>query len=54
MLTGMKKLFAPVDMTEGSPWKRIVAFTIPMLMGNVAQPAVQHGGQYYRGRICGG
>ena len=37
MLTGMKKLFAPVDMTEGSPWKRIVAFTIPMLMGNIAQ-----------------
>lgn len=37
MLTGMKKLFAPVDMTEGSPGKRIVAFTIPMLIGNIAQ-----------------
>ncbi|MDY5617170.1 MAG: MATE family efflux transporter [Lachnospiraceae bacterium] len=33
----MKKLFAPVDMTEGSPGKRIVAFTIPMLIGNIAQ-----------------
>ena len=37
MLTGMKKLFAPVDMTQGSPGKRIVAFTIPMLIGNIAQ-----------------
>lgn len=37
MLSGMKKLFAPVDMTQGSPGKRIVAFTIPMLIGNIAQ-----------------
>lgn len=33
----VKKLFAPVDMTEGSPWKKIVLFTIPMLIGNIAQ-----------------
>ncbi len=32
-----KKLFAPVDMTQGSPWKGIVTFTIPMLIGNIAQ-----------------
>ena len=31
------ELFAPKDMTEGSPWKRIVVFAIPMLIGNVAQ-----------------
>lgn len=37
MLARMKKLFAPVDMTQGSPVKRIVAFTIPMLIGNIAQ-----------------
>lgn len=24
-------------MTEGSPWKRIVLFTVPMLIGNIAQ-----------------
>ena len=29
--------FGPVDMTEGSPGKRIVAFAIPMLIGNIAQ-----------------
>ncbi len=37
MLQKLKKLFAPVDMTQGSPAKRIVAFTIPMLLGNIAQ-----------------
>lgn len=33
----LKKLFAAVDMTEGTPWKRILLFTIPMLLGNIAQ-----------------
>ena len=32
-----KELFAPKDMTEGTPWKRIVEFSIPLLIGNVAQ-----------------
>ncbi|MBR3692954.1 MAG: MATE family efflux transporter [Erysipelotrichales bacterium] len=32
-----KKLFAPTDMTVGTPWKSIVAFSIPMLIGNIAQ-----------------
>ena len=30
-------LFKPVDMTQGTPWKQILAFMIPMLIGNVAQ-----------------
>lgn len=33
----IKKLFEPVDMTVGSPWKKIVLFTVPMLIGNIAQ-----------------
>ena len=37
MLAKFKQLFAQVDMTEGRPWEKIVAFTIPMLIGNVAQ-----------------
>ena len=32
-----KKLNEPTDMTVGSPWKGIVAFTVPMLIGNIAQ-----------------
>lgn len=33
----LKKFFEPVDMTEGSPWKKIALFTVPMLIGNIAQ-----------------
>lgn len=33
----LKKLFAPVDMTLGKPWKKIILFTVPMLIGNIAQ-----------------
>ena len=32
-----KQLFQATDMTTGSPWKRIVIFTLPMLLGNIAQ-----------------
>lgn len=32
-----KKLFSAVDMTEGTPWEKILLFTIPMLLGNIAQ-----------------
>ena len=30
-------MFAAKDMTRGTPWKRIMEFSIPMLLGNVAQ-----------------
>ena len=33
----LKRFFEPVDMTEGAPWKKIVLFTLPMLVGNIAQ-----------------
>ena len=33
----LKSLFAAKDMTLGSPWKRIMEFSIPMLLGNLAQ-----------------
>lgn len=33
----LKKLFAPTDMTVGTPWKSILIFTLPMLIGNIAQ-----------------
>ncbi len=32
-----KKLYAPTDMTKGTPWKSILSFTLPMLIGNIAQ-----------------
>lgn len=33
----IKKFMEPVDMTEGSPWQKIVLFAVPMLVGNIAQ-----------------
>lgn len=32
-----KKLFGPTDMTVGAPWKSILLFTLPMIIGNIAQ-----------------
>ena len=33
----IKKLFAPIDMTQGKPSTQIILFAIPMLIGNIAQ-----------------
>ncbi len=33
----LKKLFEPSDMTVGEPWKNIIMFSVPMLIGNIAQ-----------------
>lgn len=33
----LKKFMEPVDMTDGSPWQKIVLFAVPMLVGNIAQ-----------------
>ena len=36
-MASIKKLFEPTDMTVGTPWKSIAVFSIPMLIGNIAQ-----------------
>ena len=33
----LKTLFSAKDMTQGAPWKRIMEFAVPMLLGNLAQ-----------------
>ena len=33
----LKEMFSAKDMTQGSPWKRIMEFSVPMLLGNIAQ-----------------
>ena len=33
----LKSLYKPTDMTVGAPWKSIITFTLPMLIGNIAQ-----------------
>jgi putative MATE family efflux protein len=46
-------LFAAKDLTEGTPWKRIVEFTIPMLLGNVAQQLYNTADSIIVGRYVG-
>ena len=36
-MVSFKKLFEPTDMTVGTPWKSIAIFSVPMLIGNIAQ-----------------
>lgn len=36
-MVNIKKIFEPTDMTVGKPWKSIVMFSLPMLIGNIAQ-----------------
>jgi len=33
----LKSLFSARDMTLGAPWQRILEFSVPMLLGNIAQ-----------------
>lgn len=36
-LSKLKKLFGAQDMTQGEPWKNLVRFSLPLLIGNFAQ-----------------
>lgn len=49
----IKKLFAPIDMTTGKPGKRIAAFAIPMLIGNIAQQLYNTADSIIVGRYVG-
>lgn len=33
----LNRLFSAQDMTVGKPWRQIVQFAVPMLVGNLAQ-----------------
>lgn len=49
----LKELFAPKDMTLGAPWKRIMEFSIPMLLGNLAQQLYNTADSVIVGRYVG-
>lgn len=48
-----KGLFAAKDLTEGTPWKRIVEFAVPMLIGNIAQQLYNTADSIIVGRYVG-
>ena len=33
----LQALFSAQDMSQGAPWRRILEFSLPMLIGNLAQ-----------------
>lgn len=49
----LKELFSPKDLTEGTPWKRITTFAIPMLIGNIAQQFYNTADSIIVGRYIG-
>ena len=49
----IKSLFTPKDLTEGTPWKRIVGFATPMLIGNIAQQFYNTADSIIVGRYIG-
>ena len=49
----ISKLFTVRDMTEGTPWKRILEFSIPMLIGNIAQQFYNTADSIIVGRYIG-
>lgn len=49
----MKELFASKDLTEGPPWRRIIEFAIPMLIGNIAQQFYNTADSIIVGRYIG-
>ncbi|SCG82192.1 putative multidrug resistance protein yoeA [Proteiniborus sp. DW1] len=52
-MVNFKELFAAKDLTEGTPWKRIVEFAIPMLIGNIAQQFYNTADSIIVGRYVG-
>jgi len=49
----IKNLFTARDMTQGAPWKRIMEFAMPMLIGNFAQQLYNTADSVIVGRFVG-
>ncbi len=49
----LKNLFTARDMTQGPPWKRIMEFAMPMLIGNLAQQLYNTADSVIVGRYVG-
>lgn len=49
----IKTLFAPRDMSQGQPWKRILEFAVPMLIGNLIQQVYNAADAAVVGRFVG-
>jgi len=48
-----KNLLSNIDMTEGTPWKKLLLFTVPLLIGNVFQQMYSTADAIILGRFVG-
>ena len=48
-----KDLFSTIDMTEGTPWKKIALFSVPLLVGNIFQQMYSTADAIMLGRFVG-
>jgi len=48
-----KKLLTAIDMTEGKPWKKLLLFTVPLLIGNIFQQFYSVADAIILGRFVG-
>ena len=51
-MSKFSNLFAAQDMTQGEPWKKISAFAVPLLIGNIAQQMYNTSAAAARLSIC--
>lgn len=49
----LKSLFSARDMTEGAPWKNLLVFAVPMLIGNIVQQLYNTADTIIVGRYVG-
>ena len=52
-LQGFKSKMSGLDMTEGKPWKNLLLFTIPLLIGNIFQQLYSTADAIILGRFVG-
>ena len=53
MLDGLKTRFGKIDMTEGKPWRKLLVFAVPMLIGNIFQQFYNLADAMILGRFVG-
>src|SRR5690554_7530161 len=52
-MSKLRTIFSAKDMTTGTPWKRILEFSIPLLIGNIAQQFYNTADSIIVGRYIG-
>ena len=52
-LQAFKRSLSSIDMTEGRPWKKLLLFTVPLLIGNIFQQMYSTADALILGQVIG-